>query len=113
MDEDASPQIESKKERKLRLSKKYQTDVWEIIKNKDAGLTIGQVLETSTTARQMIRNGLTEMVKEQRHEVKEIAAVSREDRDSDRSTSAYASAMIETFEVRIIPDTGAAFSIIT
>ena len=113
MEEDIQPDIESKKKHKLRLSKKYDTNVWDIIKKKDAGLTIGEVMEVSNTAHQQVRNGLANTVKNQKHEVLEITSISQADKENQKSTSAYTSTVIEDLVARIIPDTGAAFSIIT
>src|SRR3954465_13092317 len=101
------PMSESKKERKLKVKKQYEYNVWEDIKSRPANINIKQLAEMNPHIRQQIREGISNI--QTKTEVVEARKVSDSESSSgdEKHTSAYAECVIKGRTFKAVIDTGA------
>src|SRR3954470_1680147 len=101
------PMSESKKERKLKVKKQYEYNVWDDIKSRPANINIKQLAEMNPHIRQQIREGISNI--QTKTEVVEARKASDSESSSgdEKHTSAYAECVIEGRTFKAVIDTGA------
>ena len=111
-----TPEIESSKEQKYRVSKRYSYDLFESLKELPVpGLTVEDFLKMCPPARQQLRQGVSNALPTK--EVQTVTSIEQEDegmkKPEEKRTSAYAQVHIDGTLAEAIIDTGAGSAVIS